>query len=83
METMYERPRVSVKIEGSSTLTFPRGLPYIVSILFTEVNFTCVRVEKLRNSGNQPLAAPMYVRSWKKKFAQKTIKSITHGTKSY
>ena len=78
METMYERPRVSVKIEGSSTFTFPRGLPYIVSILFTSV-----RMEKIRDGGNQPLAAPMYVRSWKKKFAQKTIKSITHGTKSY
>ena len=26
---MYERPRVSVKIEGSSTFTFPRDLPYI------------------------------------------------------
>ena len=33
--------------------------------------------EKLRDSGDQPLAEPMYVRSWKKKFAQKTINSIT------
>ena len=50
METMYERPRVSVKIEGSSTLTFPRGLPYIVSTLFTQVNFTCVRMEQWKST---------------------------------
>ena len=62
--------RVNVRVERSSTLTF------------TRVKFTCVRTEELRDSGNQPLAAPMYVRSWKKRFAQKTINSITHGIKS-
>ena len=43
--------RVNVKVERSSTLTF------------TRVKFTCVRMEKLHDGGNQPLAAPMYVRS--------------------
>ena len=38
-----------------STFTFARGLSYIVSFSFTRVNFTCVRTEKLRDSGNQPL----------------------------
>ena len=30
-------------------------LPYIVSISFTRVKFTCVRTEKLCDSGNPPL----------------------------
>ena len=33
---------------------FTRGLSYIASISFTRVNFTYVRKEKLRNSGNPP-----------------------------
>ena len=51
---MYERPRINVKVEPRSTLTFTRALSYIASILFTCVKFTSVRTEKLRVSGNQP-----------------------------
>ena len=51
---MYGRPRGNVKVELPSIFTLTRGLSYIVSILFTRVNFTCVRTEKLRDSGNQP-----------------------------
>ena len=54
IQTMYERSRVSVKVEQGSTFTFTRDLPYIVSISFTRVYFTCVRTEKLRDSGSQP-----------------------------
>ena len=38
---MYERPRVNVKVDRG--LTFTRDLPYIVSILFARVKFTCTR----------------------------------------
>ena len=38
IEAMYERPRVNVKLERGSTLTFTRDLSNIVSILFTRVN---------------------------------------------
>ena len=51
---MYGRPCGNVKVELRSIFTLTRGLSYIVSILFTRVNFTCVRTEKLRDSGNQP-----------------------------
>ena len=58
-EAMYERPRVNMKVERGSTFMFTRDLPYIVSILFTRVKFTCVhvRTEKLRDSGNPRLGA--------------------------
>ena len=49
---MYERPRGNVKVERSSTFSFTRDLPYIVSILLTRVKFTCVSTQKLRDSGN-------------------------------
>ena len=55
IEAIYERAHVSVKVERGSTFTYTRDLPYIVSILFTRVKFTCVRTEKLRGSGNLPL----------------------------
>ena len=45
---------INVKVERGSTFTFSRDLPYIVSILFTRVNFTCIRTKKIRDSGNQP-----------------------------
>ena len=48
---MYERPCVNVKVERGSTFTFTCGLSYIASILFMRV-----LMEKLRDSGNQPLA---------------------------
>ena len=48
---MYERPCVNVKVKRGSTFTFTCGLSYIASILFTRV-----RMGKLRESGNQPLA---------------------------
>ena len=54
IETMYGRSGVNVKVESRSTLTFTRGLSYIASISLTGVYFTCVRTEKVRNSGNQP-----------------------------
>ena len=54
IETMYGRSRVHVKVEPCSTFTFTLGLSYIVAVSFTHVNFTCVRTEKLRDSGNQP-----------------------------
>ena len=54
IETIYGRSRINVKVEPRSTFTFTRGLSYIASISFTRVNFTCVRTEKLRDSGNQP-----------------------------
>ena len=47
IEAMYERPKVSVKVEPRSTFTLTRERPYIASILFTRV--------KLRDSGNQPV----------------------------
>ena len=40
IEAMYERPRVNVKDERSSTFMFTRDPPYIVSILFTRVKIT-------------------------------------------
>ena len=35
---------------------FMSDLPYFASILLTRVKFTCVRTEKLHNSGNPPLS---------------------------
>ena len=43
IKAMYERPRVKVKDERSSTLTWTRAVPYIASILFKRVKSTCVR----------------------------------------
>ena len=44
VEAMYGRPRVNVKVERGSTLTFTRDLPYFAFIFFfTRVKFTCVR----------------------------------------
>jgi len=52
IEAMYERSRVNGKVERGSTFTLTRDLPYIVFILFTRVNFTCVRTSNIRDSGN-------------------------------
>ena len=38
IEAVYERPRVNVKLERGSTLTFTRDLSNIVSVLYTRVN---------------------------------------------
>ena len=46
-EAMYERPRANVKVEEGSTFALTRNLPYIVSIVFTCVKFTCVRTYKI------------------------------------
>ena len=35
---------INVKVERGSTFTFSRDLPYIVSILFTRVNFATVAI---------------------------------------
>ena len=56
LEAMYERPRVNVKVERGSTFAFTFGLSYIASILFTRVKLKSFRMEKLRDSGIQPLA---------------------------
>ena len=55
MEAMDGRSRVSVKVERGSAFTFTGGLSYISSILFTLVNFTCIRTKKLRDSGTLTL----------------------------
>ena len=56
IETMSGRSRVNVKVEPLSTFTFARGpSSYMASISFTRVNFTCVRTQKVRDSGNQTL----------------------------
>ena len=36
----------------------------ITSISFTRVNFTCVRTEKLRNSGNQAYGGIRFLFGW-------------------
>ena len=47
---------VYVKVEPRTIFAFARGLSYIApSFSFTLANFTFVRTEKLRDSGNQPL----------------------------
>ena len=53
IEAMYERSRMNVKVQRGSTFTYTRDTPYIFSILFTRVKFTCLRTEKLREGGNQ------------------------------
>ena len=40
--------------ERDSTYTLTCDLSYTASILFANVNFTHVRMEKLSDSGNQP-----------------------------
>ena len=55
IEAMYGRSRVNVKVERGSTFTFTRGLSNTASILFTRVKFPCVPMERLRDSGIQPL----------------------------
>ena len=55
IEKMYGRSRVNVKVKPLSTFTFGRGPSYISSISFRGVNFTCVRTQKVRDNGNQPL----------------------------
>ena len=46
IETMYQRPRVNVKVEPCLTFKFTRCLSYIVSFSFMPVNFSCVCTEK-------------------------------------
>ena len=58
---MYERPREKVKVERGSSLMFTRDLSYFASILLTRVKFTCLRTEKLRDSGNPPLSEKLSV----------------------
>ena len=54
IEAMYGRSCVNVKVGPRSTFTCTHGLSYNASISFTHVNFTPVRTEKVRDSGNQP-----------------------------
>ena len=54
IEVMYERPRVNVQVKRGSTLTYTLDFPFNISILNTRVRFTCVRAEKLLDSGNPP-----------------------------
>ena len=55
IETMYGRSRIRKSQKPRSTFTFTRSLSYTVSISFKHVNFTCVRTEEFRDSGNQPV----------------------------
>ena len=52
---MYKSPRVNVKVERGSTFRYMLDLPYKVSILLTRARYTCLRTEKLSDSGNPPL----------------------------
>ena len=53
-EVMCERPRVDVKVERGSTFTYTHDFPFNMSILNTGVRLTCVRADKLLDSGNPP-----------------------------
>ena len=44
IEAMYERPRINVKVEPRSTLTFTRGLSYITSILRVSMGWWLLRL---------------------------------------
>ena len=41
-EVTHERPRADAKVERDSTFTFTLEPPFIASILFTRVKFTCI-----------------------------------------
>ena len=41
-EAMQDRPRADAKVERDSTFTFTLDPPFIASILFTRVKFTCI-----------------------------------------
>ena len=44
---MYQKPRVNVKVEPRSTLTFTRGFSYITSILiYARKNYATVEIHK-------------------------------------
>ena len=63
IEATYGGSRVNVKVRSS--FTFARGLSYIASISFTRVNFTCIRTEKLRESGNELIHCLYSIYAWK------------------
>ena len=83
-----EAQHVYVNGEPRTTSTFARGVSYIAaSVSFTLANFTFVRTEKLRDSGNQPL---IFVRkrrgcmdarelNWKTLFWICLTERTTHG----
>ena len=57
IESMSERPHVSVKVDSRSDFTFNLNNLYLAFILFTWLKFTCVNVHsQKRVSGNQPLS---------------------------
>ena len=41
-EAMHERPHANAKVERGSTFTFTHDPPFIASILFMRVKFTCM-----------------------------------------
>ena len=45
--------QIKREVERDSIFTLTCDLSYIASILFANVNFTHVRMDKLRDSGNQ------------------------------
>ena len=59
---MYERSRIQVNVKLRSTFTFMLGLPYMASILFTRVKFTCVRTLKSLDNGNPPVRDVKFTR---------------------
>ena len=74
IETMYEKPRVNVKVEPRSTFTFTSDLPYIVSNLFMHVEPVKVYVR----------THVKITRQWKSTFrpvARKGYGSIAHEAK--
>ena len=53
IEARYKLLRLNEKLSDILLLR-TCDLSYIASVLFAKVNFTHVRMEKLRDSGNQP-----------------------------
>ena len=75
IEATYGGSRVNVKVRSS--FTFARGLSYIASISFTRVNFTCIRTEKLRESGNELIHCLLYLRTYNlRAYARKNYATV-------
>ena len=74
---MNERPKVNAKVEPRSTFTFTRGLSYIASILFTRVNFTRLRSEKLRHIGKKNPKIAAYMHSYRTEIKRNCTTIIT------
>ena len=67
IETMYERPRVNMKVERGPTFAFTRDLPYIVFFLFTRIKIYVRTQVKI-------------TRQWKSTFSEYATKTGTTNT---